>query len=160
MGEPRSAGGAPDGELGPNEVHVGLANAAFVYTERAVRLPRAVHLAEKQPGDVVEATWRPSMSSWLLRTPCFSWTATCDARRARGRKPSLNKDRTLRGWQKEGILPKFTCALYWRLRAEENSKQLSDASRPEVLPDVTKPGSADSTHPTRAQPASTAIPSC
>eukprot|EP00966_Prymnesium_polylepis_P310868 7182523-Prymnesium_polylepis.1 len=32
---------------------------------------------------------------------------------------AFSKERTLSGWQKEGIFPKYTCALYWQLKAEE-----------------------------------------
>ena len=47
---------------------------------------------------------------------------------------AFSKERTSSGWQKEGIFPKFNCALYWRLRVEESKKgELS--ARPPVQPD-------------------------
>eukprot|EP00966_Prymnesium_polylepis_P211466 4896866-Prymnesium_polylepis.2 len=35
---------------------------------------------------------------------------------------------------KEGIFPKFNCALYWRLKAEESKAQVVDRIRPTVEP--------------------------
>jgi hypothetical protein len=48
---------------------------------------------------------------------------------------AFDKQRTLRGWQKEGIFPKFNCAFYWRLKAEESKAQVTDKTRPRVEPD-------------------------
>ena len=48
---------------------------------------------------------------------------------------AFEKQRTLNGWQQEGIFPKYNCALYWRLKAEEEKKQSIDATRPVVEPD-------------------------
>eukprot|EP00966_Prymnesium_polylepis_P040843 947968-Prymnesium_polylepis.1 len=47
---------------------------------------------------------------------------------------AFSKERTLSGWQQEGIFPKFNCALFWRLKAEE-SKRGADALRPPVEAD-------------------------
>ena len=35
---------------------------------------------------------------------------------------SCSRERTQSGWHKEGIFPKFDCALFWRLKAEESKK--------------------------------------
>eukprot|EP00966_Prymnesium_polylepis_P308963 7139251-Prymnesium_polylepis.1 len=48
---------------------------------------------------------------------------------------AFTKVRTLRGWQKEGVFPKFNCALFWRLKAEEAQAQVIDRTRPTVEPD-------------------------
>jgi hypothetical protein len=47
---------------------------------------------------------------------------------------AFSKETTLAGWQKEGIFPKFNCALFWRLKAEEAMKD-TDVARPAAVPD-------------------------
>eukprot|EP00966_Prymnesium_polylepis_P177240 4104747-Prymnesium_polylepis.1 len=48
---------------------------------------------------------------------------------------ALSKERTLRGWAKEGIFPKFNRALYWRLKDEEDKQEAVVATRCPVVPD-------------------------
>lgn len=47
----------------------------------------------------------------------------------------FSKERTLSGWQKEGIFPKYNCALYWQLKAVEEKHESANSSRPPALPD-------------------------
>eukprot|EP00966_Prymnesium_polylepis_P114642 2649300-Prymnesium_polylepis.1 len=48
---------------------------------------------------------------------------------------ALSRERTSRGWQKEGVFPKFNRALYWRLKDEEDRQEAVVSTRPAVVPD-------------------------
>eukprot|EP00966_Prymnesium_polylepis_P322694 7378937-Prymnesium_polylepis.1 len=111
------------------KLRVDKATAAKAKAEdegRSISVQERIEAGKLYDGDVLRAAKRP-------------W------------EEAFAKQRTLNGWQQEGIFPKFNCALFWRLKAEESKKATIDATRPAVEPDEGWLRKFDAPHSSAAQ---------
>eukprot|EP00966_Prymnesium_polylepis_P332449 7387952-Prymnesium_polylepis.1 len=104
---------------------------AFAGEKMKLRTDKIEALSKPLPGET-----QPRMPTRQERIAAGKLTDGDVLRCAKGPwEEALSKERTAKGWAREGIIPQFNRALYWRLKAEEDQQEAAVATRPAVRPD-------------------------